>query len=229
MSKLAMFATFLAILAVASEATAQRIGLSFDEANTKVAIDGRSDLILDPYNYYFPTAVVYVIAYDIPEVFGYEYNVTSTDATGLWGRPVIWPSVGANFATIQGDVRVGTGICFQAGSSEAGPDPTQIRLARHTFAWATLPWYDVVCCIHPSQASVNDSGATAPQYTECVANPVALPFGVAPEYANACISDGCILVVFEWEADGVTPVNCVPEPIGTPAPSTSWGALKAAY
>jgi hypothetical protein len=227
MSKLAMFATFLAILAVASEASAQKIGMAFDEAGTVFYIDGRSDLVPNPDFSNFPSAIVWVIAYDSPELSGYEYNLTSTDVSAIASTPIIYPSEGSDFAALPGDVRVDTGICFQAGGAEAGPDPTHIRLAKHQFSWFSPPTVDVLYCINPSQASVNLSGATAPQYTECVSNPVSLPFAVANEWDDYCTPDGCVPIVFEWEPDGVTMTSC--QRIPSPAASTSWGALKAAY
>jgi hypothetical protein len=72
-------------------------------------------------------------------------------------------------------------------------------------------------------------GASAPQYTECVDSPTALPFEIYDRYADDCLPDACIKVLFEWELDRVTPVNCVPVLNIVPTKVSSWGALKAAY
>ncbi len=226
MIKLAMFATFVAILAMASEASAQKIGMAFDEAGTVFYIDGRTDLVPNPDLYDFPSVDVWVIAYDIPELSGYEYKLSSTDASAIVSTAVVYPTATAQNSgdALVGEVRVDTGVCFLAGSADAGPDPTHIRLAKHTFTWTSPPTVDVLYCIGPSIAS----GAVAPQYTECVANPASLSFGVANEWDDTCTPYGCVPIVFEWESDGVTGVNCRQrEP--SPAASTSWGALKAAY
>lgn len=227
MKKLTILAAVLGILAMASMSFAQNIGLTFDEAGTQTVIDGRTDLVPNPDFFGFPSVNVWVIAYDIPSVFGYEYHLSTDDATGLVSTPVIWPAEGSNFATIDGDVRVGTGICFAAGDAQAGPDPTHIRLAKHTFTWQTPPAVDVLYCIGPSEASVQATGATAPQYTECVSNPVSLPFGIANHSLDTCTPDACAAVVFEWESDGVTPTNCQRDVVGSQ--EKSWGSLKSSF
>ena len=225
MRKLGILVSMLGILLLASPAFAQFIGLTFDEAGTQSLIDGRSDLIPNPDFFNFPSAIVWVIAFDIPELFGYEYNLSSSDATAFVAAPEVWPAEGSDFGTLPGDVRVGTGICFQAGSTQAGPDPAHIRLAKHTYTWQTPPAVDVTYCIGPSAASVQVSGATAPQYTECISNPVSTPFTIANQGTEGCVPVGCAGVIFEWEQDGVTPTNCT----GVPVQSKSWGALKAGY
>ena len=94
-----IFAVFLALLTVASVATAQKIGLSFNEANHEYVIDGRTMLVPNPDFFNFDSAVVWVVAYDIPEIFGYEYNLSSTDATATASTPIVYPSEGADIAT----------------------------------------------------------------------------------------------------------------------------------
>ena len=225
MKRMITLAIALFGLLLSTAAFAQNIGPTFDEAGMQAVIDGRTDLVPNPDLFNFDSAVVWVVAYDIPEIFGYEYNLTSTDFSSIVSTPTIWPAEGSDFATLTGDVRVGTGICFQAGSTQAGPDPTHIRLAKHQYTWFAPPTVDVFYCIHPSQASVNLSGVVAPQYTECVSNPVSLPFALAPGSQEDCRPAGCALIVFEWEPDGVTRSNCW----RVPAQSQNWGALKAAY
>ncbi|HKI82723.1 MAG TPA: hypothetical protein VKA63_00180 [Candidatus Krumholzibacteria bacterium] len=116
--------------------------------------------------------MVYLIAFDISELFGYEYRITSSDATAIVGTPTFYPTAtSANFGT-GGDVRVGTGACFHAGDLDAGPVPTQIRLARHIYSWFAPPSVDVVYCMGP----ISQGDYAAPNYTECVPNPVLSAF-----------------------------------------------------
>ena len=233
MKKLMILAAVLGILAMASMSFAQNIGLTFDEAGTQTVIDGRTDLVPNPDLFNFDSAIVWVIAFDTPSVFGYEYNLTSTDGTATVGTPVIWPAEGSDFATLTGDVRVGTGICFAAGDAQAGPDPTHIRLAKHQFTWFSPPAVDVTYCIHPSTASVNLSGATAPQYTECVSNPVSLPFGIANHSLDGITPEGCAAIVFEWMPDPNcstcpdVPTNGQRDVVD--AQQKSWGSLKSSF
>jgi hypothetical protein len=224
MKKLSILALTLSILLPASVSFAQSIGLSFNDAATSFVIDGRTDLRPNPAFGNLPSAYVYVITRDIPELFGYEYKISSTDATALDGGETFYPDTSGNSGT-DGDVRVGTGVCFHAGDAQAGPDATQIRLAEHIYSWLTLPSVDVLYCIEPSAGS----GASLPQYTECVDSQTSLPFSIYDIYADNCLSDACIQVYFEWEPDGVTPVNCVPKFYRVSAKASSWGALKAAY
>ena len=227
MKRLTTLAISLSCLILSSAASAQNIGLTFDEAGTALIIDGRVDLIPNPDLFNFDSAVVWVIAYDIPEVFGYEYGLTSTDASATVSAPVIWPAEGSNFATLPGDVRVGTGICFAAGDAQAGPDPTHIRLAKHQFTWFSPPVVNVFYCIHPSAASVQATGATAPQYTECVSNPVSLPFGIHNSYRSGIsLPEGCAVILFAPESGWGIPATCEE---AVAARDRSWGALKAAY
>jgi len=214
----------LSILLLPSISSAQTIGLSFNEAGSSFVIDGRTDLIPNPALGGTPSAHVYVITRDLPELFGYEYRISSTDATALHGESTLYPDTSSNSGTA-GDVRVATGVCFHAGDAQAGPDPTQIRLAEHIYSWLTLPYVDVLYCIEPSV----ESGAVFPQYSECVDSSPSLAFGIPDIYADNCLSDACIAVYFQWEPDAVTPVNCVPVLNTVLTKSTSWGALKAAY
>ncbi len=208
-----------------STAFAQNIALTFDEAGTTNILDGRSDLVPNPDMFNYPSVIVWVIAYDIPELSGYEYNLTSTDASAIASTPTTYPSEGSDYATLPGDVRVDTGICFQAGGAEAGPDPTHIRLAKHQFTWFSPPAVDVIYCINPSQASVNLSGATAPQYTQCISNPPSKLFGIARESSfSPCPPEGCTWLYFEWDPDGRPTNGCI-----IPTEAQSWGTLKAAY
>ncbi len=225
MKKPAVLPLALSVLLLATVSSAQKVGIYFTESGTRYVIDGRSELVSNPDLGNLPSTVVYVIAFDIPELFGYEYNLTSSDTTAIASTPVIYPSTGSDFSSEPGDVRVNTGMCFHAGDAEAGSVSTQIRLAKHTYSWVSLPTVDVWFCIRPSIGS----GATTPQYTACVENPVPLSCGVAPDYFDSCQPDGCIGVYFEWQADGVTLTHCLPGLLKTPSRSTSWGALKAAY
>jgi len=222
MKKLMILATVLGILAMASMSFAQNIGVTFDESGTQTVIDGRSDLVPNPALGNLPSTPVFVIAYDIPEVFGYEYHITSSDATAIVGTPVFYPSTAANFGT-NGDVRVGTGVCFHAGDAQAGPDPNQIRLAKHTYSWFALPTTDVTYCIGP----VLITGDPYPNYTECVSSPTPLPFGIANFSQDTCTPDGCAAVVFQWEPDGVTPTVCQRDVVGSQ--EKSWGSLKSSF
>ena len=79
-------------------------------------------------------------------------------------------------------------------------------------------------CIHPSAASVQATGATAPQYTQCVSNPVSLPFSLSnPE--SVVIPEGCIDMVFEFNQFDPYLWQCYM----VDAQKKSWGSLKAAY
>ncbi len=223
MKNLTVPLSILSILTFASASFAQNIGLTFDEAGTKPCIDGHTELVPNPQFGDLPSAAVYVGAWGLPELFGYEYKITWNEASAIAGTPVFYPSTSANFGT-NGDVRVGTGMCFHVGDAEAGPDPSHIRLAKHTFTWVTLPAVNVLYCIGPSAAS----GAAAPQYTECVQTPVPLPFGVYNLYGpyTLYLPDGCIFVLFESAGNNYSPANC-DEVVA--AKGRSWGALKAAY
>jgi hypothetical protein len=222
MKKLMILAAVLGILAMASMSFAQNIGATFDSTGTSTVIDGRSDLVPNPVLGNLPSAIVYVVAYDVPQVLGYEYRLTSSDATGIAGSPIFYPSSSANFGT-NGDVRVGTGRCFPLGDPEAGPDPSHIRLAQHQYTWFSLPAVDVLYCIGP----ISTGGYSAPSYIECVDVPTPLPFGIANHSLDSCTPEGCGAIVFEWEPDGVTPTNCVREVVG--AQQKSWGALKSGF
>ncbi len=226
-----IFGALLLLCMVAAKVSAQTITLSFNEEIIVHHLDGRSGLIPNPDFGNLPSAYVYVIAYDLPELFGYEYKITSTDFSALNGGETFYPSTSANFGT-NGDVRVGTGVCFHAGDAQAGPVPTYIRLAEHIFTWFVPPPVDALYCLEPSVGS----GSSAPQYTECVDTPVPLPFGLSGEpcddFGSILLKDdtnsgwlGCVAVLFQWEPDG-TPAHC---PFSIAAQSTSWGALKAAY
>lgn len=133
MKKLRVLPLALSVLLLASVSSAQKFGLSFTEAGTSFVIDGRFDLVPNPDLGNLPSAEVSVIAFEITEVFGYEYNLISTDVTAIASTPVIYPSTGTNSGSEPGDVRVGTSVCFHAGDAQACPDPNQIRLARHIY------------------------------------------------------------------------------------------------
>ncbi len=224
MKKLSIISLILSTLLLASVSSAQKIGVAFDEAATRFVLDGRLDLVPNQTLGDLPSAEVYVIAFEIAELSGYEYKLSSTDMTAVEGTPVIYPSTGVDSGSAPGDVRVATGACFQQGALEAGPDPNQIRLAKHVFSWLTLPSTDVLYCIGPSI----ESGASVPQYTECEVSPTSLSFEIYDRYADNCLSDACIKVYFEWE-NAVTPANCVPVLHRVPSKASTWGALKAAY
>jgi hypothetical protein len=224
MKKLSILALSLIILLPASISFAQSIGLSFNDTATSFVIDGRTDLRPNPLFGNLPSAYVYVITRDLPELSGYEYEISSTDATTLNGGVTFYPDTSSNSGTDR-DVRVATGVCFHTGDVQAGPSSTQIRLAEHIYSWLTLPPADVLYCIGPSVGS----GASLPQYMECVDSATPLPFSIYDIYADNCLSDACIQVYFEWEPDGVTPVNCVPKFYRVSTKASSWGALKAAY
>jgi hypothetical protein len=199
-------------------ALSQEIGAFADEAGTQSLLDSHTDLIPNPDLFNSPSAVIWVVAHDLPELSGYEYKLTSTDASALESTPIVYPSTAIDSGT-NGDVRVNTGICFQVGSSEAGPNPYAIRLAKHQFTWITLPSLDVAYCVAPSLAS----GASTPQYTECAETPAQLPITLI---STPCyfIPHGCCWIWFEFLPDG-RPVN----QCDVPADSSSWGSLKAAY
>ncbi len=223
MKKLMILAAVLGILAMASMSFAQNIGITFDEAGTQTTLDGRTGLLPNPALGNLPSAFVYVIAYDIPEVFGYEYFISSTDATAIAGTPVFYPTAtSANFG-VGGDVRVGTGVCFGAGSADAGPVATQIRLAKHVFSFFATPADDIIYTIGPSTGA----GGTAPHYTECVSSPTPLDFGLANHSLNlGCAPDGAAVVILQWTAQN-TPARCDPQVVGSK--ETSWGALKSGF
>jgi hypothetical protein len=208
---------------MASMSFAQNIGLTFDDFGTTTVIDGRTDLIPNPGFGNLPSAYVYVIAYDIPEVFGYEYHITPSDAAAaLDGGKTFYPSSAANFGT-GGDVRVGTGVCFGLTHPEAGPNPNNIRLAEHIYTFLSTPAADQLYCIGP----VLITGDPYPNYTECVDSPTPLPFGIANKSLDDCTPDACAVAVFEWEPDGVTPTNCVRNVVD--AQQKSWGSLKSSF
>ncbi len=221
MKKLMILATVLGILAMASMSFAQNIGVTFDEGGTQTVIDGRTDLVPNPALGNLPSAQIFVVAYDIPELFGYEYYITSSDATAIVGTPVFYPSTSANFGS-NGDVRVGTGKCFTLTDPEAGPNPTNIRLAKHIYSWFATPAVDVTYCIGPIQ----QGSYAAPNYTECVQSPTPLPFGIANTSQDSCTPDGCAVVVFEWD-DATTPHNCNRDVVGSQ--EKSWGSLKSSF
>jgi hypothetical protein len=200
-------------------ALSQEIGAFADEAGTQITIDSRTGLTPNPDLNDWPSAVVWVVAYDLPELSGFEYRLTKSDASALESTPVFYPSTAIDSGT-NGDVRVNTGICFQLGSSEAGPNPDAIRLAKYKFTWVVLPSVDVLYCVAPSQAS----GASAPQYTECVDTPTPLEFALI---GNQCSSvpAGCCRIFFEYDPYGLPVNQCIPVPVE----SSSWGSLKAAY
>jgi hypothetical protein len=200
-------------------AFSQEIGAFGDEAGTQVLLDSHTDLTPNPNLANAPSAVIWVVAYDLSELSGYEYRLTSTDASAFESAPIVYPSTAVDSGT-NGDVRVNTGSCFQVGSSEAGPNSDTIRLAKHQFTWITLPDVDVLYCVTPSLAS----GASMPRYTECVDTPDPLPFTLVP---GPCITvpDGCCRVFFEFQPNGV-PVH---DECGVPVESSSWGSLKAGY
>ncbi len=219
MKTLTMAVATLTILAVASMASSQNIGLSFDELGTNPCIDGPTELVPNPDLGGLLSTEVYVGAWDLPELFGYDYWLGSSDAAIIAETPVFYPSTAVN-SGINGDVRVGTGVCFHRGDPEAGPDPGHIRLAKHVFSWSAVPNEDVLFCIALSVASQS----TAPQYLECVDNPVPMTFGVHSNLAyGAYVPDGCIIILF----DPYTPPETCSEVVAIQ--DRSWGALKAAY
>jgi hypothetical protein len=223
MKKLMILTAVLGILAMASMSFAQNIGLTFDEAGTTTVIDGRSETIPNPDFFNLPSVNVWVVAYDLSELFGYEYNVSSSDATANAATPVVYPSTAQDFGTHSiGDVRAGTGVCFHQGDAEAGPDPTHIRLAKHTFTWGALPTVDVLYCIGPSIGS----GASVPQYAMCNQDATKGPFGIANVSQDTCTPNGCAAVVFEWD-DATTPTNCQRDVVGSQ--EKSWGSLKSSF
>lgn len=218
MKLLTMLSLVLGVLAMASAALSQDIGLTFDELGTKSCINGSTELIPNPNLGNLPSAYVYVVAWDLPELFGYEYRITSSDGNEVPGGTTFYPDTAANFGT-GGDVRVGTGICFHVGDPQAGPDPSHIRLARHIYSWFFPPAHDVLYCIGPVLAT----GDSAPNYTECVDTPVPLPFGLHNDYGlQTLFPDGCIIVIF----DSDPPQSC--NEVVT-AEGRSWGALKSVY
>jgi hypothetical protein len=199
-------------------ALSQEIGAFVDEAGTQTTLDSRTGLIPNPDAFDFPSAVIWVVAHDLPELSGYEYRLLTSDLAAIESTPVIYPSTASNSGT-NGDIRVNTGTCFQLGSSEAGPSLDAIRLVKHQFTWVRLPQSDAYFCVVSSEAS----GADMPLYTECVESPASLPFKLNEPY---CFLSpvGCCRVVFEFNADGTFANQCV-----IPVESSSWGALKAAY
>jgi len=238
MKKLMILTAVLGILAMASMSFAQNIGLTFDELGTTTVIDGRSDLVPNTDLLNLPSVTLYIIAYDIPELYGYEYNLSSTDGTAIKDPVVVYPTATAqNFGDASvGDVRVGTGICFLAGGPDAGPDPNHIRLASQRFTWGAPPTVDVLYCLGPSLASIDATGATAPQYTECTSNPVSLSFGLANQPLNGITPEGCAVVVFEWMPDPTCqgqpdcpdiPTNGERQVVDTQ--QKSWGSLKSSF
>jgi len=222
MKRLMILAAVLGILAMASMSFAQNIGATFDSTGTTTVIDGRSDLVPNPALGNLPSAVVYVVAYDLPQLLGYEYRIDSSDATAIAGAVITYPEGSLNLGT-NGDVRAGTGRCFPLGDPEAGPDPSHIRVARHIYSWFAPPAADVLYCVKGILAT----GALTPNYLECVSAPTPLPFGIANHSLDSCTPEGCAAVVFEWEPDGVTPTNCAREVVGTQ--QKSWGALKSGF
>jgi hypothetical protein len=219
MKVLITIVSILGILAMAAVALSQDIGMTFDELGTKPCIDGQTELIPNPAFGNLPSAYVYVGAWDLPEIFGYEYHITASSSAALDGGTTFYPDTSANFGT-DGDVRVGTGVCFHAGDAQAGPDPTHIRLAEHIYTFLSTPAVDQIYCIGPVLAT----GDPYPHYTECVDTPVPLPFGLHSSLAplQALIPYGCIIVIFDSEP----PQSCS-EVVAIE--DLSWGGLKAAY
>jgi len=196
MRKPAILMMIMAALAFSSGAFAQNIGISLDESEIQSWIDGRFELVPNPELGNLPSVVVYLIAFDISELFGYEYRITSSDATAIVGTPTFYPTAtSANFGT-GGDVRVGTGACFHAGDLDAGPVPTQIRLARHIYSWFAPPSVDVVYCMGP----ISQGDYAAPNYTECVPNPVLLPLASRTSISNPAYP----MLVFSSSLSGST-------------------------
>ena len=100
MKQLSVLILALSVLLIASVSSAQTISLSFDEGSILHCVDGRTALVPNPEFSDFPSAQIWVIATEISQVFGYEYNLASTDLTAVTSAPVTYPSAGSNFATL---------------------------------------------------------------------------------------------------------------------------------
>ena len=214
--------SILVLLSFPSLLHAQGIAPSFEEGVIQPCADSRVDLHPNPDFNDLPSLDLYVIAVEIPRIFGYEYNLSVTNDTGTsLQRLTCYPHTSLNFGGYPGDVRVGTGECFWAGGAEAGPNPNQIRLTKYEFAWLSLPTENIQFCVRPA---IN-SGALTPQYTQCVPTPTPLPLEYVPTgYGWPWAT--CAFALFNFTGYEDFPFSCNPV-VGTA--SKSWGALKAAY
>lgn len=202
MKKLMILATLLGIFAMVSVAGAQDIGVTFDEAGTVTMAPLGVGGVFN----------IYVVAYNVPEVFGYEFQLTSTVAPGASLATVVYGPAPQNFGdpTIN-EVRAGTGGCVTL-AEEMGASPDSWTLANYGFIFFA-PANDVNFCVAPSPAS----GALTPQFTVCDADATKFPMAPANVDLAGVAPDGCAVASPTQGQDVVD------------APTTSWGSLKAGF
>ncbi|HKI83460.1 MAG TPA: hypothetical protein VKA63_03905 [Candidatus Krumholzibacteria bacterium] len=100
----------LVLLLIPSLLHVQGIAASFEEGVIQPCADGRLAIQPDPDNGNLPSLDLYVIATGLTQIFGYEYNLSISNETGLGLKTLTcYPSTSLNFGFDPGDVRVGTG------------------------------------------------------------------------------------------------------------------------
>lgn len=202
MKKLMILAALLGVFAMVSVAGAQELGVTFDEDGTVTMAPLGVGAVFN----------VYAVAFGLPEVFGYEFQLLIDGAVpGANLAPVVYGPAPQNFgdSTIN-EIRAGTGGCVSV-PMEMGPSPDSWTLTAFGLIFFA-PAENVNFCVGPAP-----SGGAVPQFTICDQD--ATKIGMTP--ANTDLAgiapDGCAVASPTQGQDVVD------------APTTSWGSLKAGF
>ena len=203
MKKLMILTAVVGVLALFSVTNVQAVdvAVSFDEAGTMFtsAIPTGSEFH------------VYVVAYDLQEILGYEFLLDpSVLPSYLLGKVAYGPAP-QDFGTDY-EVRAGTGGCV-TDPAMMGADAGSWTLTMYKVMYFADPGPDVYFCVAPSPGS----GAPTPQFTICDQTATIFPMypGQVDNFGNA--PEGC----------GVGNPTKDYDIVG--AETTSWGSLKAGF
>ena len=202
MKKLTILAALLGIFAMVSVAGAQEdLGVTFDEAGTVTM----TDLVVGG------VFAVYAVAFDLPEVSGFEFQLITSVPAGANLAPVVYGPNPQNFgdSTIN-EIRAGTGGCVSV-PFEMGASPLSWTLTKFEMIFFA-PATDVNFCLGAAP-----TGGAVPQYTICDVDATKLPMVPANVDLAGVAPDGCAVASPTQGQDVVD------------APTTSWGSLKAGF
>lgn len=210
MKKWTLLATFIVLLAMLSLAQAQdpgTIAVTFDEAGTVIRGNFADLGVPDAA---FPTTHihVFVVAFGIVDISGYEFSLIHTGAAPAVITKILYGPAPVDQGGDDYDVRAETGGCV-TDAAAMGSDPNSWTLCDFDFNYFSDPGREVYYCVEPSSSAAPP--AAAPVYSGC--DNVQHEMPPAYEDSSGNLPGGC----------GVLNMMNV----GDETPS--WGSLKVSY